>query len=279
MAKKKAPEHEELVYENISIEPLENVMGDRYATYAKYVIQDRAIPDVRDGLKPVQRRIIFSMYKSGNTINKPTKKCAHTVGAVMGTYHPHGDTSIYEALARMSQDWKMRYPLIDFQGNNGSIDGDSPAAYRYTESRLSELSNELVRDIEKDTVEMQLNFDDTEFEPTVLPARFPNLFVNGTEGIAVALATEIPPHNLNEVIEAIIYRINHKTATNEDLMQFVQGPDFPGGGIIYRSSGLQNIYLTGRGRIEMAAKCEIVKNKDLQQIVITELPYSPFQSD
>ena len=273
MAKKKAPEQEELVYENISIEPLENVMGDRYATYAKYVIQDRAIPDVRDGLKPVQRRIIFSMYKSGNTINKPTKKCAHTVGAVMGTYHPHGDTSIYEALARMSQDWKMRYPLIDFQGNNGSIDGDSPAAYRYTESRLSELSNELVRDIEKDTVEMQLNFDDTEFEPTVLPARFPNLFVNGTEGIAVALATEIPPHNLNEVIEAIIYRINHKTATNEDLMQFVQGPDFPGGGIIYRSSGLQNIYLTGRGRIEMAAKCEIVKNKDLQQIVITELPY------
>lgn len=273
MAKKKAPEQEELIYENINIEPLESVMGDRYATYAKYVIQDRAIPDVRDGLKPVQRRIIFSMYKSGNTINKPTKKCAHTVGAVMGTYHPHGDTSIYEALARMSQDWKMRYPLIDFQGNNGSIDGDSPAAYRYTESRLSELSNELVRDIEKETVDMQLNFDDTEFEPTVLPSRFPNLFVNGTEGIAVALATEIPPHNLNEVIEATIYRINHKTATNEDLMQFVQGPDFPGGGIIYRSNGLNNIYTTGRGRIEMAAKCEIVSNKDLQQIVITELPY------
>lgn len=273
MAKKKAPEQEELIYENISIEPLESVMGDRYATYAKYVIQDRAIPDVRDGLKPVQRRIIFSMYKSGNTINKPTKKCAHTVGAVMGTYHPHGDTSIYDALARMSQDWKMRYPLIDFQGNNGSIDGDSPAAYRYTESRLSELSNELVRDIEKETVDMQLNFDDTEFEPTVLPSRFPNLFMNGTEGIAVALATEIPPHNLNEIVEAIIYRINHKTATNEDLMQFVQGPDFPGGGIIYRSSGLNNIYTTGRGRIEMAAKCEIVSNKDNQQIIITELPY------
>lgn len=273
MAKKKEPEIVETIPENISVEPLESVMGDRYATYAKYVIQDRAIPDVRDGLKPVQRRIIFSMYKSGNTINKPTKKCAHTVGAVMGTYHPHGDTSIYEALARMSQDWKIRYPLIDFQGNNGSIDGDSPAAYRYTESRLSELSNELVRDIEKETVDMQLNFDDTEFEPTVLPARFPNLFVNGTEGIAVALATEIPPHNLREVIDAINYRITHKTATNEDLMQFVLGPDFPGGGIIYRSQGLSNIYTSGRGRIEMSAKAEIVSQKDMQQIVITELPY------
>ena len=177
------------IIENISTEPLENVMSDRYATYAKYVIQDRAIPDVRDGLKPVQRRIIFSMYKSGNTFNKPTRKCAHTVGAVMGTFHPHGDSSIYEALARMSQDWKMRYPLVNFQGNNGSIDGDQPAAYRYTESRLSELSNELVRDIDKNTVDMQLNFDDTELEPIVLPSRFPNLFLNGTEGIAVALAT------------------------------------------------------------------------------------------
>ena len=275
MAKKKPEleENEAPIQENISIEPLEEVMGDRYATYAKYVIQDRAIPDVRDGMKPVQRRVIFSMYKSGNTFNKPTKKCAHTVGAVMGTYHPHGDTSIYEALARMSQDWKVRYPLIDFQGNNGSIDGDSPAAYRYTESRLSELSNELVRDIEKNTVEMQLNFDDTELEPTVLPARFPNLLVNGTEGIAVALATEIPPHNLSEVIDAIVYRIGHKTATVEDLRQFVLGPDFPGGGFIYQSQGLDNIYLTGRGRIEVASKAEFITNKDNQQIVITELPY------
>ena len=205
--RKKEEALEEVVVENISVEPMEEVMGDRYATYAKYVIQDRAIPDVRDGLKPVQRRIIFSMYKSNNVFNKPTRKCAHTVGAVMGTYHPHGDTSIYEALARMSQDWKVRYPLIDFQGNNGSIDGDSPAAYRYTESRLSELSNELIKDIEKKTVDMQLNFDDTELEPVVLPSRFPNLFVNGTEGIAVALATEIPPHNLREVIEATVYRI------------------------------------------------------------------------
>ena len=273
MTKKNDVIVDETIKENISIEPLENVMGDRYATYAKYVIQDRAIPDVRDGLKPVQRRIIFSMYKSNNLFNKPTKKCAHTVGTVMGTYHPHGDSSIYEALARMSQDWKVRYPLIDFQGNNGSIDGDSPAAYRYTESRLSELSNELVKNIDKNTVEMQLNFDDTELEPIVLPSRFPNLLVNGTEGIAVALATEMPPHNLREVIEAIIYRNNHKTATTEDLLNFVKGPDFPGGGIIYESEGLKNIYTTGRGRIEVSAKAEIVKTKDLQQIVITEIPY------
>ena len=277
MAKKKEV-IEELFVENISTEPLENVMSDRYATYAKYVIQDRAIPDVRDGLKPVQRRIIFSMYKSGNTFNKPTRKCAHTVGAVMGTFHPHGDTSIYEALARMSQDWKMRYPLINFQGNNGSIDGDQPAAYRYTESRLSELSNELVRDIDKNTVDMQLNFDDTELEPIVLPSRFPNLLLNGTEGIAVALATEIPPHNLKELIEATIYRIGHKTATVEDLLQFVQGPDFPGGGIIYRSEGLKNIYLSGRGKIEVAAKTQIVHQKDLIQIVITEIPYKVVKS-
>ncbi len=278
MAKKKEIV-EETIAENISVEPLEELMGDRYATYAKYVIQDRAIPDVRDGLKPVQRRIIFSMYENGNTFNKPTKKCAHTVGAVMGTFHPHGDTSIYEALARMSQDWKVRYPLIDFQGNNGSIDGDQPAAYRYTESRLSELSNELVRDIEKKTVDMQLNFDDTEYEPIVLPSRFPNLLCNGTEGIAVALATEIPPHNLREVIDAVIYRIGHKTATTEDLMEFVKGPDFPGGGTIYQSEGLRNIYLTGRGKIEVASKTEIVQNKDNQQIIIEEIPYKVVKKD
>ena len=269
---------EENYAENISIQPMEDVMGDRYATYAKYVIQDRAIPDVRDGLKPVQRRIIFTMFRNNNVFNKPTRKCAHTVGAVMGTFHPHGDTSIYEALARMSQDWKMRYPLINFQGNNGSIDGDQPAAYRYTESRLSELSNELVRDIDKKTVDMQLNFDDTELEPIVLPSRFPNLFLNGTEGIAVALATEIPPHNLRELIEATIYRIGHKNATVEDLLQFVQGPDFPGGGIIYRSEGLKNIYLSGRGKIEVAAKTQIVHQKDLIQIVITEIPYKVVKS-
>jgi topoisomerase-4 subunit A len=274
MAKKKQTvEVIDIINENIITSPLEEIMGDRYATYAKYVIQDRAIPDVRDGLKPVQRRIIYSMYENGNTINKPTKKCAHTVGAVMGTYHPHGDTSIYEALARMSQDWKVRYPLIDFQGNNGSIDGDSPAAYRYTESRLSKLSNELVRDLEKNTVDLQNNFDDTKTEPTVLPSRFPNLLCNGSEGIAVALATEIPPHNLKEVVEAVIYRIQHKNATIEDLRQFVLGPDFPTGGIIYKSEGLDNIYLTGKGKIEVAARCEIAQNKDIQQIIITEIPY------
>ncbi len=276
MAKKKIEpviEEVEEIQENITVQPLDTVMGDRYANYAKYVIQDRAIPDVRDGMKPVQRRIIYTMYKSGNTYSKPTKKCAHTVGAVMGTYHPHGDTSIYEALARMSQDWKVRYPLIDFQGNNGSIDGDSPAAYRYTEARLSQLSNELVRGIDKNSVDMQLNFDDTELEPTVLPARFPNLLVNGSEGIAVALATEIPPHNLKEVIDATIYRIGHKSATVEDLRQFVLGPDFPTGGVIYKSSGLDQIYETGRGRIEIAAKAEIVQQKNIQQIVITEVPY------
>lgn len=273
MAKKKKVQEEEIIEENIVVEPLEEVMGDRYAVFAKAVIQDRAIPDVRDGLKPVQRRIIFSMYNNGNVFNKPTKKCAHTVGEVMGKYHPHGDSSIYDALSRMSQDWKVRYPLVNFQGNNGSIDGDSPAAYRYTESRLSKLSNELIRDIEKNTVDMELNFDDTEFEPVVLPSRFPNLLVNGSEGIAVAMATDIPPHNLNEVIDTVIYRLTHKSATIDDLLEIVQGPDFPTGGIIYRSEGLKSIYTTGKGRIEVASKAEIIKNGDIQQIIITEIPY------
>ncbi len=273
MAKAKVVVEEEKIKEDISIEPLEEVMGEKYAIYAKYVIQDRAIPDVRDGLKPVQRRIIYSMWQDGNLYNKPTKKCAHTVGAVMGTYHPHGDSSIYEALARLSQDWKVRYPLVDFQGNNGSIDGDAPAAYRYTESRLSKLSNELIRDIDKNTVDMQLNYDDTRLEPVVLPSRFPNLFVNGAEGIAVALATEIPPHNLKEMIEASIYRIKHPSCTVDNILDIIQGPDFPTGGIIYKSEGLRSIYTTGKGRIEIAARCEIVEQKDMQQIIITEVPY------
>ncbi|MFA5480874.1 MAG: DNA topoisomerase IV subunit A [Bacilli bacterium] len=263
----------EVFKEKIRNEPLEEVMGDRYATYAKYVIQDRAIPDVRDGLKPVQRRIIFAMYESGNISTRATKKCAHTVGAVMGKYHPHGDSSIYDALARMSQDWKVRVPLIDFQGNNGSIDGDVPAAYRYTEARLSEIAEELTRDLEKKTVDMDLTFDDTDFEPSVLPSRFPNLLVNGSEGIAVALATEIPPHNLGEVIEAVIWRINHVNVTPLDLMRFVQGPDFPTGGLIYAGEGLRNIYETGRGRIEVVAKTEIINEKNVKQIVITEIPF------
>src|SRR5574344_610398 len=186
MAKKKKLKEEPIIEEHIQNETLEEVMGTRYATYAKYVIQERAIPDARDGLKPVQRRIIYSMYIDNNVYNKPTRKSAKTVGAVMGNFHPHGDSSIYDALARMSQDWKVRVPLIDFQGNNGSIDGDIPAASRYTEVRLAQISDELVRDIDKNTVDMTLTFDDTDFEPTVLPSRFPNLFVNGSEGIAVA---------------------------------------------------------------------------------------------
>lgn len=264
---------EEPIEEKIFEQPLEEVMSDRYASYAKYVIQDRALPDVRDGLKPVQRRIIYAMYLEGNTFNKPRRKCAHSVGAVMGKYHPHGDTSIYEALVRMAQDWKVRVPLIDFQGNKGSIDGDGPAAYRYTEARLEEITNEMIRDIDKETVDMQFTFDDAELEPVVLPAHFPNLLVNGSEGIAVALATEIPTHNLKEVIDATIYRINHPNCSIASLRNYILGPDFSTGGIIYKSDGLDEIYETGRGRIEIAAKAEIIKKGDVSQIVITEIPY------
>jgi len=272
MAKKVITPVEEIV-ENIHSETLEEIMGTRFATYAKYVIQDRAIPDARDGLKPVQRRIIYAMYKDGNIFTRPTRKCAHTVGAVMGEYHPHGDSSIYEALVRMSQDWKLNNPLIDFQGNNGSIDGDGPAAYRYTESRLSQIAEEMVRDIDKDTVDMALTFDDSQFEPVVLPSRFPNLLVNGTEGIAVGMATDIPTHNLKEVIEAIIYRINHVKVEPLDLMQFIKGPDFPSGGLIYASKGLQDMYLEGRGRIEVAAKAEVIDTPKQKSIIVTEIPY------
>lgn len=278
MAKKKNQVEEVKKDETILELPMDELMGDRFGIYAKYVIQNRAIPDARDGLKPVQRRIIFAMYDEGNVFTKPMKKCAHTVGAVMGKYHPHGDSSIYEALARMSQDWNLRYPLIDFQGNNGSIDGDAPAAYRYTEARLNELSAELVLDIEKNTVEQNLTFDDTNFEPDVLPSRFPNLIVNGSQGIAVAVATEIPPHNLREVVDAIIYTINHKNAKVSDIRKFILGPDFPTGGIIYRGEGLDAIYETGRGRVEVEAKATIEKDKNGQNIIITEIPYQANKS-
>ena len=272
MAKKKPAV--EAIPEVINPTTLDELMGDRFDIYAKDVIQDRAIPDARDGMKPVQRRIIYAMYKTGNTIDKPTKKCAHIVGEVMGNYHPHGDSSIYEALVRMSQTWRVRQPLIDFQGNNGSMDGDGPAAYRYTEARLAAISHELIRDIDKKTVDMALTFDDNDFEPTVLPARFPNMLVNGASGIAVGMATEIPPHNLREIISAIIYRIQHPNCPIETLMRFVPGPDFPTGGIVYQSQGLVDIYLTGKGRIEVASKTEIVDHEDgFQQIIITEIPY------
>ncbi len=272
MAKKKKEEVE--IVENIQNESLDSLMSDRYGVYAKYVIQDRAIPDARDGLKPVQRRIIYSMYEAGNTIDKPTRKCAKIVGDVMGKYHPHGDSSIYGALARMSQNWVMNMPLIDFQGNNGGIDGDEPAAYRYTEARLNDFAMNLVRDIKKDTVDMTLNFDDTEEEPVVLPARFPNLFVNGSEGIAVAIATEIPPHNLKEMCEAAIYRIQHPTCTISQLLEIVKGPDFPTGGTIYKTEELEEIYKTGRGRAIITSKVTIdTSDKNENQLIVSEIPY------
>ena len=258
---------------------LDELMGERFDIYAKDVIQDRAIPDARDGLKPVQRRIIYAMWKTGNTIDRPTKKCAHIVGEVMGKYHPHGDSSIYDALVRMSQPWIMRAPLIDFQGNNGSIDGDSAAAYRYTEARLSALSAELIRDLNKDTIEMGLTFDDSEFEPIVLPSRFPNMLVNGASGIAVGLATKIPPHNLKEVIDAVIYRIQRPNCPIESLMRLVPGPDFPTGGVIFQSQGLFDMYLTGQGTITTQCRYEFAVNDDGQdQIIIVEIPYGIVKS-
>lgn len=260
--------------ENILNESLDNVMGDRYAVYAKYVIQDRAIPDVRDGLKPVQRRIIYSMYQTNCTYDKPTRKCAKIVGDVMGRFHPHGDSSIYEALVRMSQDWKMSMPFITFQGNNGSIDSDPAAAYRYTEAKLNQFSETLISDIDKNTVDMTLNFDDTEFEPTVLPCRYPNLFVNGSDGIAVAIATQIPPHNLNEMCEAAIYRIQHSHCSLDELLEIVKGPDFPTGGVLYKTEGIKEIYQTGRGKVEVASKVQIdTSNKNYNEIIVTEIPY------
>ncbi len=266
------------IVEKINVAPLEDIMGERYATYAKYVIQDRAIPDLRDGLKPVQRRIIYAMYHSNNVFRKPYRKSATSVGEVMGKYHPHGDASIYDALVHMSQPWKYRVPLIDFQGNNGSIDGDNAAAHRYTEVRLAQITEELVRDIDKNTVDTQLTFDDSQDEPIVLPSRFPNLLVNGTQGIAVAMATNIPPHNLRDVIDAVIYRLSHKKATIEDLIDIVKGPDFPTGGIIYRTDSLKQIYLTGHGRVEILSKAEITKLKGYHQIVVKEIPYGVIKS-
>lgn len=269
----------EPIVENIEPSTLDELMGERFDIYAKDVIQDRAIPDARDGLKPVQRRIIFAMYNTHNTIDHMTKKCAHIVGEVMGKYHPHGDSSIYGALVHMSQKWAMRVPLIDFQGNNGSIDGDGAAAYRYTEARLAAISNEMVRDIDKETVDMELTFDDTEFEPTVLPSRFPNLLVNGSTGIAVGMATEIPPHNLKEVCQAVVHRIRHPRCPVETLMAYIPGPDFPTGGIIYESQGLQDIYLKGKGRIEVVSRCRVKDNEDqTQQIIVSEIPFGVVKS-
>ena len=252
---------------------IEDLMGDSFGAYAKYIIQDRAIPDVRDGLKPVQRRIMYAMYKNRNTYEKPYLKAAATVGDVIGKYHPHGDTSVYDALARMSQDWKQRYLLVDFKGNNGSIDGDSPAAYRYTETRLSKLANEILKDLDKNTVLMAPTFDDARLEPTVLPARFPNLLVNGTTGISAGYATNIPPHNLGEIIDAVIKRIDNPNCRLETLMEIVKGPDFPTGGTVFGKSGIRSAFETGRGKVVVRSKYEVIKNKGKEQIVITEIPY------
>ncbi|MCC4417281.1 DNA topoisomerase IV subunit A [Limosilactobacillus reuteri] len=253
---------------------LEQIMGDRFGRYSKSIIQERALPDIRDGLKPVQRRILFAMNKDGNTYDKGFRKSAKSVGNVMGNFHPHGDSSIYEALVRLSQDWKLREPLIEMHGNNGSMDGDPPAAMRYTEARLSKIAGLILQDIDKDTVEMALNFDDTEKEPTVLPARIPNLLVNGATGISAGYATEIPTHNLSEVLDALIYLIKYPTASLDKLMEFIPGPDFPTGGIIQGIDGIRKAYQTGRGRVVVRAKTEIETLRGgRQQINVTEIPY------
>lgn len=252
---------------------LEDIMGERFGRYSKYIIQDRAIPDVRDGLKPVQRRILYSMYRKKNWYDRPTIKSAKTVGDVIGNFHPHGDISIYEAMVRMSQDWKSRHPYIDMQGNNGSIDGDSPAAYRYTEARLSKISNELLKDIDKNTVVFAPNFDDTLMEPTVLPAKYPNLLVNGASGISAGYATNIPTHNLGEVIDATIHRIDNPNCRLDTIMDIIKGPDFPTGGIVEGKDGLRTAYETGRGKIMIKSRTHFEEEKNKLALIITEIPY------
>lgn len=254
---------------------LEEIMGNRFGRYSKEIIQDRALPDVRDGLKPVQRRILYGMYKDGNTYNLPYKKSAKTVGNVMGNYHPHGDSSIYDAMVRMSQTWKQNAIFIDMHGNNGSIDGDGPAAMRYTEARLSKIANEMLYDFDKIKGQQYWapNYDDTELEPTVLPARFPNLLVNGSTGISAGYATNIPPHNLGEIIDATIKRIDSPNCRLETILEIVKGPDFPTGAICAGEKGLLDAYQTGRGKVTLRSKYEIIKEKGKEKIVITEIPF------
>ena len=252
---------------------LEYIMGDSFGRYAKTIIQDRALPDVRDGLKPVQRRILYAMYKDGNTYDKPTKKSAKAVGNIMGFYHPHGDSSIYDALVRMSQWWKNNLCYVEMQGNNGSMDGDGAAAMRYTEARLSKVAGELLKDINKDTVLMSLNYDDTLLEPTVLPARFPNLLVNGSTGISAGYATNIPPHNLGEIIDATIKRIDSPNCHLDTILDIVKGPDFPTGGVAEGINGIKEAFTTGKGKVNVRCKYEIVGTKNKRQIIISEIPY------
>ena len=259
---------------NVQNMSLEDIMGDRFGRYSKYIIQERALPDIRDGLKPVQRRILYSMNKDGNTFDKGFRKSAKSVGNVMGNFHPHGDSSIYDAMVRMSQDWKNRATLIEMHGNNGSMDGDPPAAMRYTEGRLSEIAGYLLNDIEKKTVPFAWNFDDTEKEPTVLPAAFPNLLVNGATGISAGYATDIPPHNLAEVIDAVVYLIDHPNANLDKLMTFLPGPDFPTGAIIQGEDGIRKAYETGKGRVVVRSRTAVEDLKGgKKQIVVTEIPY------
>jgi len=269
MAKNIIEDINKFVDEKILVENLEDIVGERFGRYSKYIIQDRALPDVRDGLKPVQRRILFSMYKLGMFSDKPYKKSARIVGDVIGKYHPHGDTSVYDAMVRLSQPWKIRNLLIDMHGNNGSIDGDSAAAMRYTEARMSVSSEILLEDIEKRTVDFIPNFDDEEYEPTVLPARYPNLLVNGATGISAGYATDIPPHNLREIVKAVIKRIDDPNMTIDDLLKIVKGPDFPTGAIVQGKDQIRQAFETGKGRVIMKSKCEVID----QAIIVTEIPY------
>ncbi len=270
MAKKEKTQE---VIEKIYNYTLEEIMGDRFGKYSKYIIQDRAIPDVRDGLKPVQRRILYGMYRGHHTYDKPYVKSARSVGDIMGKYHPHGDSSIYDAMVRMSQWWKQSTPYIDMHGNNGSMDGDSPAAMRYTEARLSKISNELLEDIDKETIIWAPNFDDSEVEPTVLPARFPNLIVNGATGISAGYATNIPPHNLGEIIDATIKRIDSPNGYLDTIMDIVKGPDFPTGGIVEGLDGIRSAYETGRGKIIIKSKTSWEEEKGKVVLVISEIPF------
>lgn len=270
MAKKK---EEKTIVEKIYDYSLEEIMGTGFGRYAKEIIQERALPDVRDGLKPVQRRILFAMYVSHFTYDKPYRKSARAVGDIMGKFHPHGDSSIYDALIRMSQPWKMRELFVDIHGNNGSIDGDGPAAMRYTEARLSKFAEVMLESINKDTVEMTYNFDDTELEPTVLPAGFPNLLVNGSTGISAGYATNIPPHNLSEVIDATIKRIENPNCRLESIMEILKGPDFPTAGVVEGKNGLYDAYRTGKGKVILKAKTEIVKVGNHEQIIVESIPY------
>ncbi len=259
---------------NVQKLSLEEIMGDRFGRYSKYIIQERALPDIRDGLKPVQRRILYSMNKDGNTFDKGYRKSAKSVGNIMGNYHPHGDSSIYDAMVRLSQDWKMGQVLVEMHGNNGSMDGDPPAAMRYTEARLSEISAYLLQDIDKNTVPFAWNFDDTEKEPTVLPASFPNLLVNGSTGISAGYATDIPTHNLSEVIDATVYMIDHPNAGVDKLMAFLPGPDFPTGAIIQGKSEIKKAYETGKGKVVVRSQTKIEELKGgKKEIVVTEIPY------